>query len=190
MCEKCDAIRAQLAAMSKGTTDPTTALAGMAVKMIEDMFNVEVEIMVCGVIDQRTGQETEMRLVTEESFVELAGRLKMIGSMLITSIQESVKAKQALDLMHSNLQQMSKIINATGDAVAITALDSLHASYEAKMDALQNSQKASIAEAMKDANLSAEALLSDPDVPEEVKASVRALLKRTAAMPNSNGSVH
>ena len=109
-------------------------------------------------------------------------------------------ANQNMELMHSNLVALSKIIESTGNEQAIAQLRTAQAGYEADMGKIMDEAGIEIADNKQTARneLAAEAaeLLADPMVPEAVKDAVRAMEKAlnetvgAATHHAGNGTLH
>ena len=178
MCEKCDAIKAQLAA--KGI-NPEKDLAELVKKMLSQLAHMKITVMTCKVMNPDVGMPEDMQLVKEEDARDLAKRLDVVANKCIELIDQQEAANQTMELMHSNLVALSKIIEATGNEQAIAQLHATQADYEANMGKIMEEAGIEIADNKQVARneLAAEAaeLLADPDVPEAVKDAVRAMEK-------------
>lgn len=178
MCEKCDAIKAQLAQQG---IDPEKGLAKLAKKMLSQLAHMKITVMTCKVMNPDLGMPEDMQLVKEEDARELAKRLDVVANKCIELMDQQEAANQTMELMHSNLVALSKIIESTGNEQAIAQLRATQADYESGMGKIMEEAGIEIADNKQTARneLAAEAaeLLADPMVPEAVKDAVRAMEK-------------
>ena len=191
MCEKCDAIRAQLAAQGINSED---GMINLAKSMLQKLADVQVEVLVCGVLDKATGKPETMKLVREEEVSDIVERLHVVAKKASEMLDETLYMRNALDLMHSNLQAMSAIIEATNNPSAMKALAEVHNEYEKGMSALNNTREGQRAPQRAEVAAQAAELLVDPEVPEEVKAMISQLegmiAAKAASKQGDNGTVH
>ena len=178
MCEKCDAIKAQLAQQG---INPEEGLADLAKKMLSQLAHMKITVMTCKVMNPDLGMPEDMQLVKKEDARELAKRLDVVAHKCIELMDQQEAANQTMELMHSNLVALSKIIESTGNEQAIAQLRTAQAGYEADMGKIMDEAGIEIADNKQTARneLAAEAaeLLADPMVPEAVKDAVRAMEK-------------
>ena len=122
MCEKCDAIRAAAEAAGGNGYE---ALTRAAQKGIVNAMTVEARVMVFGSKNRDGSEGPDMRLVSEDDFMEVVENLQKVGKMAVQMLDELYKTNELFALQADVTGDLAVLISEQGPAAMIQPMNAI-----------------------------------------------------------------
>lgn len=175
MCEKCDALKAQL-----GNPTPKQ-LVEMTKQALTTFVDVKTDVVVVTGIHKQTGQTKELPMVDAEAFNKAKKRLETLAEKVIEVLESQVIMNSIIDAQLDTLAELSAIITMNGDE---EMKESLSKAYASHLEAVRKIHEEDGGEDEDLAEVISQALYQNSDLPPELKEALNKIFVQ------GNGTVH